>query len=190
MSNWDKLLPDGKGGYDLLRGWGFGRELLYRAGGKVIVFLFLIPLIGPIFPLFFLLSYPIRTMEGKMENCLTGAILSFVFLLDFWLGGIGWIFFDSWSHGGTSEGIVNIYLFFGKFNLALIALFAFLWYLTPHIGEMIDITEATAPVLIFFFVVFFLMWKVLMPIFGYITDATIAETPLSFLESLHNDMLD
>jgi len=189
MSNWDKIVPDGKGGFDLLRGWGFGREALHRGGAQIIVYLFLMPFIGPIFPMLFLLSYVIRTQEGQIENCVTGGILSFVFLLDFWLGGLSWVFFKSWAIDGTGFGM-DVLLFFGKLNLSLILIFIALYFLTPHIGHMIDITISYSSALIFFFIVFFIMWKVVMPICGFITDNTVAETPLFFLESFYQDMLD
>jgi len=189
MSNWDKLVPDGKGGFDLLKGWGFGREALHRGGAQIIAFLFLMPLIGPLFPMVFLLSYVIRTPEGKIENCVTGAILSFVFLLDFWLGGLTWVIFKTWAVDGIGFAM-DAFLFFGKLNLALILVFVILYFLTQYIANMVDLVTAIGPVLIFFFIVFFIMWKVLIPICGFITDNTVAETPLFFLESFYQDMLD
>ena len=85
---------------------------------------------------------------------------------------------------------MDAFLFFGKLNLALILVFVILYFLTQYIANMVDLVTAIGPVLIFFFIVFFIMWKVLIPICGFITDNTVAETPLFFLESFYQDMLD
>jgi hypothetical protein len=187
MSNWDKLVPDGKGGFDLLKGWGFGRELLHRGGAQILVYLFLMPFIGPLFPILFLLSYVIRTKEGKIENCVTGGILSFVFLLDFWLGGLSWVIFKTWGADGSGFGM-NMLLFFGKLNLSLMLIFIALYFLTPYIWNIVDLVTSYSSALIFFFIVFFIMWKALMPICGFITDNTVAETPLFFLDDFYQHM--
>jgi len=182
MSIWSKLTPDGKGGFDLLSNWNIGTEVLYRGGAKLIFFMAFACLFGPLFPLFFIISYPIRTLEGKVENVVTGGLLSLIVLLDYWLGGIGWVFYQHYVGGEFN----TMYMFFAKLDLAMLIFFIGAWFATPLVGDKVDIFNGPS-LLIYYGFLFILMYKVLLPICGYITDGTMSETPIWFLEGLINN---
>ena len=108
---WTKVMPDGKGGYNIFDNWTNGDDL----GSAILPFIIKIPIFlvfGLLLPGILWLIAPLESEDKMVSNTISGIVASVITLLDFSLGGPIWMF--------LSEDLTNVYVFFGTLNLAFL----------------------------------------------------------------------
>ena len=111
---WIKILPDGRGGYNIFKDWTTGHEL----AGKILPLILLLPVllvIGLVFPGLMWLWGPTELDKKLLPNTVNGLILSALTLLDFSFGGPVWTIVN--NSETPDSGVVYAYMFFGTLNL-------------------------------------------------------------------------
>lgn len=105
---WTKVIPDGKGGFNIFDDWTNGDDL----GSAILPFIIKIPLflfLGLLLPGIIWLIAPFESDKNIVKNRKTGMVAAIIATLDFSLGGPIWMF--------LSDDLSYVYIFFGTLNL-------------------------------------------------------------------------
>lgn len=158
MSKWTKFMPDGKGGYDSFDDWNLSSEFLYRSGGNILSMV----LVGIIFSILLspicMFIYPLSSNKERFEYGVACIITSFLFLLDYFFGGILWYAFMNPDNPTTVEW----FEFLATLHISLIVV----WFLLLiNFKEIVNVLPQSRPNIIFWLGVVGLLYFVLYPLF-------------------------
>ena len=111
---WTKVMPDGKGGYNIFDNWTNGDDL----GSALLPFILRLPLImlfSLLIPGILWIIAPLEEERELRTNTIIGILASILTLLDFSLGGPMWTILSD-NGAEISAG----HMFFGTINLAFL----------------------------------------------------------------------
>jgi hypothetical protein len=186
MSNWTKFIPDGKGGYNSHSNWNLGNEIIYQGAWKIIFLLIFGIVFSTIIPVFVLLMYPFTDTRGQYENIIVGGLVSLIFLLDFWFGGLSWIFCETLIKNGVESG-PSIHTWVACVNASLLVINIGLWFINHKVSPRVDMGDNTM-FLFYLFIVVIIYWF-LYPMFDSFLEGTRATEPIGFFKSIYTDVM-
>ena len=175
MSKWSKFMPDGKGGYNSFEDWGMGEEIMYQGGWKIVtaIFggLFFSILIAPLL----LFIYPLDSHTHRYQFTIFGIIMTIIFLLDYFFGGLMWALF---THEGDAN-LISAFEFFAALNASLLVI-----YIILYIGyrQITSLLPEITPSPLFWGSIIALIYFVLYPIFDGMLSGNYSDSLIWFLE--------
>lgn len=119
---WTKILPDGKGGYNVFDNWTHGDEMM-RKVVPIILFLPIILTFSLFLPAVLWFIIPLNYTKENHENTYLGLGVSLLFFLDYWLGGPLWSVFHITEHLSAFYFFGALHIMFSIINI--IRLFAY-----------------------------------------------------------------
>jgi len=166
-----KILSDGNGGYNLFDKWTTGDDTF----AKIFPILLALPIIlfiSLILPIIFWLIAPLSYVKENHENTYFGLMVSLLFFLDLWFGGLLWTVF----HTTQNEGALY---FFGALHIV----FVLINILRLH---MYKTSAGELPIVLTFIILVLSMY------FGYDIFSSMAadmssSTPCFWIEDFYNE---
>lgn len=186
MSNWTKIISDGKGGFDAFENWNLGNEIIYQGAWKIIFALLFGLIFSSVIPIVLLFIYPYEKVKAQYENIAIGVLVSLLFLLDFWFGGFSWIFFSIWFENGM-ESAINIHTWFACLNGSLMITGIILRFTNHYVSPNVDMVGPSKT--IFYGVIIVLTYFLLYPVFDSFMGPTRADSPIWFLEEIYTNSI-
>lgn len=95
MGKWTKILPDGRGGFDVWKDWTLADEFMQNYGMRWLGGAILAVLFSLFMPVLIMFSYPMDSHKGRIANMITGLIVSVIMVLDYFGGGLVWCWLHS-----------------------------------------------------------------------------------------------
>lgn len=126
-----KIKSDGNGGYNLFENWTIGDDILV----KIIPILLALPLIlftSLILPIIFWLIAPLSYAKENHQNTYFALVVSLLFFLDLWFGGLLWTVF----HTTQNEEVLY---FFGALQIVFVLINIFRLHLYKSNGSELSI---------------------------------------------------
>lgn len=165
---WTKILPDGKGGYNVFDNWTHGHEMM-RAILPLILLIPVILVFTLFLPLILWILIPGEYVKTNHEHTFVALGLSFLFFLDYTLGGLLWVAFNC-------QGLTTAWHFFGALHIVFIIINLI------RLKFYYELIEISAPIVI--------VGAALLMYFGYGVFSSIAEfmssdTPCFWIEEYY-----
>jgi len=177
MAKWTKILPDGKGGFDVWDNWDLTDEFMQNYGMKWFGGLLLAAVFSLFMPVLILFSYPMDSHKGRIANLITALIVSVVMILDFYGGGLLWC----WLH----SDLLWVFEFAVTVNLSLMVITIFLLVFSNRISPLLE--EGVINIF-FYLVIISVVYGILYPMLDGLVVGHGATEPAKILEFLYEKL--
>ena len=171
---WTKILPDGKGGYNVFKDWSLGDDAMMVIW-PIILKVAIGFLMSLFLPAILWVLIPLEYTKQNVEHTIVSLIVSLLFFLDYWFGGIIWHLF-------VSSQNLTAYHFFGALHIVFVLINVIRLYLYLYKGVEVS------PVIIFAVAIGLMYFK-----YDGLTKAAEnmrSETPMSFIADVHNEYME